>query len=351
MSEATAPILKLFPKKNHLQSASLPIRWCVTKTGLENLRENGAVNPHLLIITTRPKDQENGEVTSWEEVTTSRQLVPLDRGAAWLEFHRLGHQRIVAMIVWDKNGRKKTLQNECLTLSSWISSPGGYRTGFLDYSGDVDVEMNGHSASHLGEAYLEIDVSSEFFAELPFDWDWTNWVFENSPKNQCLFRRRRFFSWTIQPPLFLLYVIISVFLRLVLLLVMVLGGFWDFVADKFTAAFRPIECTWLEFFGDDVGRNTYFVGSNGEYRHWCHWPAVAFDRVLHWMLDEINEVDEKRHKAALARDRAAMADRLKNVSCQMVGKDPDFDFRSLPKRDVYTLYCSVKAVVCKPFSR
>ncbi len=62
-----------------------------------------------------------------------------------------------------------------------------------------DLKFRGSVDELLGSGCVEVDVPEELFAKKPWDWEWTNDYFDSLPSDQCAFRKRRLFAFTIQP--------------------------------------------------------------------------------------------------------------------------------------------------------
>ncbi len=174
-------MLNLFVKESESASSVIPVQWTISEDVLEFLKDRGVQNPHLLIVVAKGDYEMN------------RYLTPLEAGMEYIEFSKAGEQRLLASIVWPESSVGK-MKNFFLTRSSSSS----YENKVLDYDGDL---RSSFYSNNLERAELKINVSEQFFAPEPMDWEkkWVNLWYETKPVNQCQFRRRRMVAYTVQP--------------------------------------------------------------------------------------------------------------------------------------------------------
>lgn len=196
-----------------IDSGSVPITWCLDPLWLENNKEK--LNDYFVHICTFSKSFD-GKVTEWRMVPAR-----LTEKMGYVTFLRPGENRIAALVVPQ------------YILGYWLDYSGGeYLEGVIRYpfGGDFPdrdifccfydyfLELDG--AFH---AYLDVDVPSGVFASRPWKWEekWVNLFWGPRVVDQCSFRRRRIFAYTIQPALFLLLYSI----KLILAIIFLLAGF------------------------------------------------------------------------------------------------------------------------------
>ncbi len=173
--------------QNHVvQDATVPVKWKISEEVSEKLIEEQIENPHLLLFV----------VADGKEM--SRELIPLMQKTHYVQLHKPGKNTIFAKIVW---GKDKRLWNKFLRRSR-----NEYETDVVD-----DVGVPCLSDSYHGiETNLSVEVPKELFAQKSSEWltNWVNSFFNEAPIDQCHFRKRMIFAFTIQPilaPFIILY--------------------------------------------------------------------------------------------------------------------------------------------------
>lgn len=161
-----------------LTQPSVFVSWCISAEVAAKIRDarlQGADTPKLLIV-----DRVIGN--SYSE---RRYLVNLDAPIKMttLEFTSSGKHRILAVV---------TTWKELLTRRY-----GRYETDVFNYD-ETGITV---SVPSLGTTCVDVEIPKEIFAEKPRDWAWVNRWFDEQPFDQCAFRRRRVFAYTLQPPL------------------------------------------------------------------------------------------------------------------------------------------------------
>lgn len=111
-------------EKSELDSANVPIRWCVDQEMLAKLQVAGATKPHVLIIVT-PKGKK------W---AARRHLYDMDEVMGHVNMYHPGENLIQAVLVWSEDARYRDLKKEFLNRDS-----SGYTTDVIDILMDGDV--------------------------------------------------------------------------------------------------------------------------------------------------------------------------------------------------------------------
>ncbi len=176
-----------------LMDATVPLRWCICPDIYQRLKEKAVKKPQLLLVVV---DEFRGE---------ERKLIPLENMMDYNMFQRPGKHRIFAAIVWDEEDDVKSLKKCFLSKNGW-----DYKCSLLDYEKTQWV----YKPSNLvGAETIDAEVPKQFFAKEPPVWleKWVNLIFfkNNPPKDQCQFRRRCIYAFTLQP--FLLIIVAVVF--------------------------------------------------------------------------------------------------------------------------------------------
>src|SRR3989338_10390665 len=101
-------MLKLMIKEKDraVQNAITPLRWCVDREVIEELKQRGIKNPHLLLLIFHLGDAyigDNDDLTydeywGWRS-DVERKLIPLDKVMDYVHFQRSGKHRVIATIV------------------------------------------------------------------------------------------------------------------------------------------------------------------------------------------------------------------------------------------------------------
>ncbi len=188
---------------NDVTSGSIPVSWCVTPDILKSLSDLGVKDPQVVLVVAPDTDNHYGRQKE------TRQVVPLKDMMAYLDFKVAGVNKIWGFI--SQKGRKAArncyLSKTNNQFDSWLLTEDG-REWVQTHSMDAQP--------------ISIDVPKEAFAPEPAAWEkaWVNHFFNNKCVDQCNFRRRRLFAYSIQPLIALAYI----FFRLVTLSVALLLG-------------------------------------------------------------------------------------------------------------------------------
>ena len=218
-----------------VQNAIIPVRWCVDKSTLEELKQRGVVNPHILIVIA---SRERGYESKLYYTETSRYLAPLEQLIEYVRFLKPGKNTIFATIVWEREkiGKKIDL---------WVrysrKTEGRYLTDLIHYNGGFYPQDD--SSSEVAETNVEVPTGL-FAKEYP-KWlkKWVNLWYETKPKDQCHFRRRIIPAFTIQPLLILPWLVIRSLLAFAIALILLLSG-------ERKIGFKAIIHPWKRDFGD-----------------------------------------------------------------------------------------------------
>lgn len=224
----------------------IPVSWCVDRTTLELLSSLGITDPYVLLITAP-----QGAHYSVRKET--RQLVPLKDGMAYVNFRTDGPNRIHAMLMFwwsgingvhefvlgQEGGHWNTslLTHDGLSLAEHLNTcyqHGNRKCGWgivkLPKTSSPEKEAEeGWEEDEVPEWYqaisanLDVIVPKGVFAKPPPAWEaaWVNHWFRYAPVDQCDYRKRRLWAYSIQPPCML----INWLLRLTITLLATLAGF------------------------------------------------------------------------------------------------------------------------------
>ena len=235
-------MLRLFTENPEAVRAVIPVRWCVEKGVLDELKREEVENPYVLLSVEHDGREE------------SRDLVPLSKMLSFVDFLSSGKHVIHASVVWNETGEVKPLRKAVFAPTIDGQGQPVFRREVYARNEDGSVEFSpdyfcGHinnncTIASISKAVgsLEVNVGSEFFAPEPAKWEkwWVNLWFELPPRNQCFFRRRRFVAYIPQPPAVLLWILFLGILRSLYAGVSLLLGMRDV---HFSPVFHPFKYT------------------------------------------------------------------------------------------------------------
>lgn len=173
-----------------IQSTSVPVRWCLGRDEINKLAETGEKALILLLVVS-----DNGQDRS-----ETRSLIPVEQMMEYVNFYTPGKHKIFSTVVWKKYKNSD--------LNKFFLSKGDdryYRNSLYDYYDKKLFENDSNVFCSLGVHKFEVNVPKEVFAKEPPAWEksWVNWFYEGKPKDQCYYRRRRLFAYSVQPSLVL----------------------------------------------------------------------------------------------------------------------------------------------------
>lgn len=200
------PGIHLYAGDTDGANATIPLRWCICSSLFERLKDRGAKNPHLLLVVAK------------DDLEVSRRLLPLEQAMEYVVFTSPGEHQLFATVVWEEKGRVGHLKKALLGKDEY----GRHRIHVLEFNpitrGYLLFQTFGRECCRQGpiEPLLTVNVAKEFFAKEPPGWlsKWVNWCFETKPVDQCQFRRRCIFAFTMQPPIGFVWVVLLFLTRL-----------------------------------------------------------------------------------------------------------------------------------------
>jgi hypothetical protein len=171
----------------YLEQSSVFASWCIFPALAARIKEKKLDNLAVYLL-----------LVYWPEEmrarhTEVRQLVDLMEPMAIVGFNSPGINRVVALVVYDQS--EGGLRDTYFTRHN-----GCYKTDIIGSDDDtIVIGEGGWKNGRLGSGYIEVGVPQELFAKQPRDWGWVNSFFNTPPRDQCAFRRRRIFAYTLQP--------------------------------------------------------------------------------------------------------------------------------------------------------
>lgn len=221
----------------NVDSGMVPVSWCVSRALLARLAELGIKDPHVLLVAAPAGDR-------YHPSKETRKLVPLTDGMAYVDFRTDGPNRVFAVLMFWWGGIRGV--DDYL----FAREGGAWKTTLLTTDGSAlserlhkvyqhGVSTCGWGITELPEAdtpsndatdgwraassILDVIVPAGVFAKPPPAWEttWVNHWFRNAPIDQCDYRKRRLWAYSVQPPVMLA----NWLLRVVVTLVALLAGF------------------------------------------------------------------------------------------------------------------------------
>ena len=169
-----------------VQNANIPIGWCVDQGTLNELKNMGAKNPHILIVTV----VKNGE-GHYQELT--RHIAPFDQALEYVQFQRPGINKIYATIIWTKNGNNKTLWENYTKIEH------GRHSTEVVYN---KIGTFSKPKNSLEFFEVDVDIPKELFAkEYPkwLKWYINLWHDNAILKDQCHFKKEPYYQYQNSP--------------------------------------------------------------------------------------------------------------------------------------------------------
>ena len=373
-----------------IQATSVPVSWCLSRDELNNLAEKGAVmgtemNILFLVVS-----------TDTDRSYETRYLVPVKQKMEYINFCTPGKHKIFSTVVW-KQREDDNLQEIFLSKNqAW----GHYRNNFYDHY-DKNV-FHYFDRCGFGVHKFEVNVPKEVFAKEPpaLEKWWVNWCYENKPKDQCYYRRRRAFAYSIQPPLVLaIFLGLEVFTSVIISALLLFGTRGIGFRKILHPFIEPLCSIWDETKGSIFGKwpilrllPSIFLGSS--VISWTACKIFGF-HVLDFQLDLFLEAtimggmvvgvvgtvssfillsyygvikaialipgakDRKERKKLMA--EAVEKERIKKLREKIEAEyallicdgNLSADIRSLPsnKRTLHLRYQDLKSRICKSFAR
>lgn len=401
-------MLQLLINGTEAQGSVVPIRWCVSKGDLAKIADNVAAGTrlYLAMIIIDPHGREK------------RRLFPLENMMEYVYFQAPGKNTVVAKVI------KVSSRHEYGNVWDEVLSKrnGHYETTI--YSRHSYTWNNSFGTIHDGEdneivfsAAVDVIVPETAFAKEPPEWEkkYVHLIWRTPALNQCEYRRKRIFAYTVQPIILVLGaalgLIIVPLVYAVLLVVGVLGPaifgyypsdpmafvkFWenDGVDDTFDGAdikrWFPVRATKV----NKLVKSSKTVFFSPFARPWLPLLVIlviqmnntAQGSTMHWSINEViltgiliwvmfvtalavidlveivgMRIAQKINKRANVEPERPTADKdkeaLKKAIISSYGTascdflDLSAKLDALPHKTVRLVYEDFKAKVCKPFAQ
>lgn len=275
------PELELRLNSQTAADAVMPVGWCLRRDLAERLMNSRELHhPHVLLTSV----QDGKEVSE-------RKLCPVTQAMTFFPFNRSGRQRVHAFLVLARGPGADAVAD----LKNQLLSRDGraYSFSLFNHCGEFPKERLGERLGDfqvqaclpfLAHAETVIEVDEKLFAKKPPDWcwHWANRWFRNPPVDQCDFRKRAIFAFTLQPILWVIgwafwflvicpvvWTFLGIFKVLGLMTALLLG-----LRDINWRTFVPNRATWDgNLWGDNlwVASGNSFLGPI-ENEKWHYYP-------------------------------------------------------------------------------
>lgn len=218
---------------------ALPVTWCINPEKFKDID----IDKCYILLATCPPTPDGGNA-EW------RGYAKLSEMMAYVTFFRPGINRIFAKIVFDKSHLSTWMcRNDGKFDVEVISFPHSWCTKEeiekWDYKIRFDIN-NPHD-------YLQIDLPNKCFAPEPSDLEksWVNWLYSTKATDQCEFRRRRIFAYTLQWFIFLPIMLLRLMLVLFFTSLFLKNVCW-------AAIFKPLCYSTADIIENVGGSYLYF---------------------------------------------------------------------------------------------
>lgn len=242
-------MFELHVADKNVSTGSVAVGWCVSKETLDALHAAGNKTPHVVLVLAPAGD-------AYDPSKEIRKIVPLKDLVAYMDFNRSGEMKIWGFIA--KEPHSKWVKDRWLSRSS-----DSYSYSVLLNSGSEYQLAYREAAMELADP-ISVIIPEQAFAAPPPEWEknWVNHFFSTKPQDQCHFRRRRMFAYTLQPLLLLGDLIVKMFITLFALLWGARDFSLSYLAQPYTHFYHLCGVDSLMF-----QKGTVFVGK-GKSTFW-----------------------------------------------------------------------------------
>lgn len=236
--------LRIFINDDDVSSGTVTVSWKISPELIRDLAE-AKINEPYVLITIAP-------VSGYHIRKEFRTHVPLKDMIAYTELHVAGENRIFARITdHPKSCADQYTSKQNGKYSSHVLSDEGTR----HYSGGFDL----HARPLWFASPITVNVPKDCFAKEPPAWEkrWVYWLSREKAIDQCDYRRRRLFSYTVQP---------------ILLLLSYVGGiFGTLICHLYGAKEKDLKCLYMPLTytvlhtGDMIDSGSNYFGNTGSF--------------------------------------------------------------------------------------
>jgi hypothetical protein len=178
-------------------NGNIPVSWCLSKELIAHLEKKNLKDPAIVICVV-PQRYSGEDADRNREY---RKVVKLQDLMTYIELPFAGTNKLMAIV--DDSRPFKEAKDTYMSLRASLRASGtSYAHDVLDYYNDEYRYRNDMCQA----APITLEVPNAIFAKEPPKWEkaWVNWLHIKKAANQCEFRRKRMFAYTVQPLLFLM---------------------------------------------------------------------------------------------------------------------------------------------------
>lgn len=193
-----------------LNDSTAQVSWCVDQETLKYLSDNNIADPQVVIVVAP-------EGRRYHSSKEYRKVVPLKDLVTYVEFRCAGPNKVWGFISHRKPSDARDY---------WLGKSGGdFKTSALNSDGSdwaYDMKQDYDDSNRILNASPQpVVVPTDVFAAEPWAWEktWVNWLMREKAIDQCDFRRRRLFAYTLQPIVMLGNILLRMIFTLVSLLI------------------------------------------------------------------------------------------------------------------------------------
>jgi len=268
--------IHLFVENVETSESVVAVRWCFCKSVKEELAREKVNNPFLLLIVTY-----NGR-------EIERKCVPLEQEMEYIWFQRSDSHKIFAAIIWPLTNNDGTFSYNAYDgiFGKDTHKPEQYKRKLVDSFGrKLGADFHSFVAYYLkgvfGETMIEIVIPEGVFAKEPskWIWSWVNLLHETLPRDECQFRRRFLYAFSLKP-FFVSFLILTICaFRACLAFIFILYGMRKITFSPVVHPFdEPARFMWDEF----GNRNSGSVFLSTKEGNRCWFCFVSFMPIV-WL--------------------------------------------------------------------
>ena len=306
-----------------VEDSSLQVRWCPTRTEQDRIARMARAGQKSFVLLVGVHEKTSEQI---------RCLVPVEDVFKYVVFPRPGAWSLSGFVMWEEDQKtrpfksaRRLLEERHLT-RNWL----GYT-----YSPPFGV-------SSIESEPVVLEVPEEAFAAEPPKWEkrWVLALWKSPVKDQCDYRKRRVFAYTIQPLLFLAAGIFALTAlmaaRLVATALLLATGFYNLRWKYVLHPFSWPDHIWQYQVHD--GDNFYANGVRA-FRDW---------RNSRISPEEQAAIREKKETARRERAEALRLQMLKEMEA-IFACDVPLNQLPLPRgRRIILVFAGVRNRVCRP---
>jgi hypothetical protein len=371
--------LRLVMSDTELVDPVAAVRWCISDKTRNRIKDSDEImDPYILISVVHI----TGSGVMCEE---SRHICKLASLMCHLTFKRPGQYVLFAAIVWRDYDDEDIIAYYLRKHSASEYRCSVIQSNYAKYGVSPDGECFELNANYcMCRTKLEINVDKSLFAPPPnrFEKWWVELMYESPSRDQCQFRRRRIYAYSLKPFVFCAYASFQFVVGLITYLFWLSMGMRDL---KFSPVIHPFS-ERLDSIKRNCSSSVFFSDKNGQPRgpqYLFLMPTIFIPIVLvtalmlrdygimigiamglfmvlnaflttslfYWLVSRyMDNTSEDREARELVKQRERQERELELVRCDLMPLEARIE--ALPP-EVVTLrlrWTELKKKVCRPFA-